>query len=184
MSLRVGFFCENRPFSSRNGSGFRRVSCTSADTPAVFGVSSAMELKAKPPNIKSTPWLFCDFLCVRSRPSSLSDVSAINTANWLQFNHVRRRQKNCIFKHISRCFSCTVVRDKKDSGKWNATRDKRLATKYSNGSDLWLDDKNSKIYKLGLDSLLVSIVNHVSWSGTMKYQFENTDVSNKKWLLT
>ena len=32
--------------------------------------------------------------------------------------------------------------------------------------------------------LLVNIVNRVSPGGTMKYQCENTDVSNKKWLLT
>ena len=41
-----------------------------------------------------------------------------------------------------------------------------------------------KVNKLYLNSLLVSIVNRVSRSGTMKYQCENTDVSNKKWLLT
>ena len=41
-----------------------------------------------------------------------------------------------------------------------------------------------KVNKLCLNSLLVSIVNRVSRSGTMKYQSKNTDVSNKKWLLT
>ena len=41
-----------------------------------------------------------------------------------------------------------------------------------------------KVNKLYLNSLLVSIVNCVSRSGTMKYQCKNTDVSNKKWLLT
>ena len=60
----------------------------------------------------------------------------------------------------------------------------RLATKYRNGSDLWLDDKIVKVNKLYLNSLLVSIVNRVFRSGTMKYQCKNTDESNKKWLLT
>ena len=60
----------------------------------------------------------------------------------------------------------------------------KLATKYRNGSDLWLDDKNRKVNKLYLNSLLMSIVNRVSRSGKMKYQSENTDESNKKWLLT
>ena len=60
----------------------------------------------------------------------------------------------------------------------------KLATKYRNGSDLWLDDKNRKVNKLYLNSLLMSIVNRVSRSGKMKYQCENTDESNKKWLLT
>ena len=41
-----------------------------------------------------------------------------------------------------------------------------------------------KVNKLCLNSLLASIVNRVSRSGTMKYQSKNTDVSNKKWLLT
>ena len=41
-----------------------------------------------------------------------------------------------------------------------------------------------KVNKLYLNSLLVSIVNRVSRSGTMKYQCENTDESIKKWLLT
>ena len=41
-----------------------------------------------------------------------------------------------------------------------------------------------KVNKLYLDSLLVSIVNRVSRSGTMKYPCGNADVSNKKWLLT
>ena len=41
-----------------------------------------------------------------------------------------------------------------------------------------------KVNMLYLNSLLVSIVNRVSRSGTMKYQCENTDESNKKWLLT
>ena len=40
-----------------------------------------------------------------------------------------------------------------------------------------------KVNKLYLNSLLVSIVNRMSHGGTMKYQYENTDVSNKKWLL-
>ena len=40
-----------------------------------------------------------------------------------------------------------------------------------------------KVNKLYLNSLLVSIVNRVSRSGRMKYQYENTDESNKKWLL-
>ena len=57
----------------------------------------------------------------------------------------------------------------------------KLATKYRNGSDLWLDDKNSKGDNLYLNSLLVSMVNRVS---RMKYQCENTDESIKKWLLT
>ena len=60
----------------------------------------------------------------------------------------------------------------------------KLATKYRNGSNLWLDDKNRKVNKLYLNSLLMSIVNRVSRSGKMKYQCENTDESNKKWLLT
>ena len=41
-----------------------------------------------------------------------------------------------------------------------------------------------KVHKLYLNSLHVSIVNRVYRSGTMKYRCENTDVSNKKWLLT
>ena len=41
--------------------------------------------------------------------------------------------------------------------------------------------KIAKANKLYRNSLLVSIVNRVSRSGTMKYQSENTDVSNKKW---
>ena len=41
-----------------------------------------------------------------------------------------------------------------------------------------------KVNKLYLNSLLVSIVNRVFRSGTMKYQCDNTDESNKKWLLT
>ena len=41
-----------------------------------------------------------------------------------------------------------------------------------------------KVNKLDLNSLLMGIVNRVSRSGTMKYQCENTDESNKKWLLT
>ena len=45
-------------------------------------------------------------------------------------------------------------------------------TKYTNGSDLWLDDKIVKVNKLYLNSLLVCIVNRVSQSGTMKYQCE------------
>ena len=40
-----------------------------------------------------------------------------------------------------------------------------------------------KVNRLYLNSLLVSIVNRVSRSGRMKYQYENTDESNKKWLL-
>ena len=40
-----------------------------------------------------------------------------------------------------------------------------------------------KVNKLYLNSLLVSIFNRVSRSGRMKYQCENTDESNKKWLL-
>ena len=40
-----------------------------------------------------------------------------------------------------------------------------------------------KVNNLYLNSLLVSMVNRVSRSGTMKYQCENTDESNKKWLL-
>ena len=40
-----------------------------------------------------------------------------------------------------------------------------------------------KVNKLYLNSLLVSIVKRVSRSGRMKYQYENTDESNKKWLL-
>ena len=40
-----------------------------------------------------------------------------------------------------------------------------------------------KVNKLYLNSLLVSIVNRVSRSGRVKYQCENTDESNKKWLL-
>ena len=82
-SLRVGFLRENRPFSSRNGGCVSGVSWAFADSPAVFGVSSPKELKAKPPTIKSTPRPLGDFLHVRSRPSSLSDVREINAANWL-----------------------------------------------------------------------------------------------------
>ena len=41
-----------------------------------------------------------------------------------------------------------------------------------------------KVNKLDLNSLLMGIVNRVSRSGTMKYQCENTNESNKKWLLT
>ena len=42
-----------------------------------------------------------------------------------------------------------------------------------------------KANELNLNSLLEGIVNRVSQSGTMKYHAsENTDVSNKKWLLT
>ena len=41
-----------------------------------------------------------------------------------------------------------------------------------------------KVNNLYLNSLLVSMVNRVSRSGTMKYQCENADESNKKWLLT
>ena len=37
-----------------------------------------------------------------------------------------------------------------------------------------------KVNKLYLNSLLVSIVNCVSQSGTMKYQYKNTNESNKK----
>ena len=48
----------------------------------------------------------------------------------------------------------------------------KQATKYRNGSDLWLDDKIVKVNKLYLNSLLVSIVNRVSQSRTMKYQRE------------
>ena len=40
-----------------------------------------------------------------------------------------------------------------------------------------------KVNRLYLNSLLVSIVNRVSRSGRVKYQCENTDESNKKWLL-
>ena len=40
-----------------------------------------------------------------------------------------------------------------------------------------------KVNKLDLNSLLMGIVNRVSRSGTMKYQCENTDESNKKWPL-
>ena len=40
-----------------------------------------------------------------------------------------------------------------------------------------------KVNNLYLNSLHVSMVNRVSRSGTMKYQRENTDESNKKWLL-
>ena len=40
-----------------------------------------------------------------------------------------------------------------------------------------------KVNNLYLNSLHVSMVNRVSRSGTMKYQCENTDESNKKWLL-
>ena len=48
----------------------------------------------------------------------------------------------------------------------------KQATKYRNGSDLWLDDKIVKVNKLYLNSLLVSIVNRVYQSRTMKYQRE------------
>ena len=41
-----------------------------------------------------------------------------------------------------------------------------------------------KVNNLYLNSLHVSMVNRVSRSGTMKYQCENADESNKKWLLT
>ena len=41
-----------------------------------------------------------------------------------------------------------------------------------------------KLVKVISYILLVSVVNRVSRSGTMKYQCENTDESNKKWLLT
>ena len=42
-----------------------------------------------------------------------------------------------------------------------------------------------KVDKLCLNSLLVSIVNRVSRSGTMKYQSKNTaDVSNKEYYIT
>ena len=43
---------------------------------------------------------------------------------------------------------------------------------------------SSEVNNFYLNSLLVSMVNRVSRSGTMKYQCENADVSNKKWLLT
>ena len=61
---------------------------------------------------------------------------------------------------------------------WN----KRLNTGMAPTCD-WMI-KIVKVNKLYLNSLLVSIVNRVSRSGTMKYQCENTDESNKKWLLT
>ena len=61
-------------------------------------------------------------------------------------------------------------------------RDKRLNTGMAPTCD-WMI-KIVKVNKLYLNSLLVSIVNRVSRSGTMKYQCENTDESNKKWLLT
>ena len=41
-----------------------------------------------------------------------------------------------------------------------------------------------KINNLYLNSLLVSMVNRASRSGTMKCQCEITDESHKKWLLT
>ena len=41
-----------------------------------------------------------------------------------------------------------------------------------------------KVNNLYLISLHVSMVNRVSRSGRMKYQCENADESNKKWLLT
>ena len=41
-----------------------------------------------------------------------------------------------------------------------------------------------KVNDLYLNSLHVSMVNRVSRSGTMKYQCENADESNKNWLLT
>ena len=44
--------------------------------------------------------------------------------------------------------------------------------------------KRERLSELYLNSLLVSIVNRVFRSGTMKYQCDNTDESNKKWLLT
>ena len=127
-SLRVGFFCDpNRPFSSRAG-GCSRVGWTSADTPAFFGVSSLMELKAKPPTVKSAPWPLCDLLRVRSRPSSLSDVGAINTANRLLSLTTSGEDERSVFSNtFLGVFRWRFVRDKKESGKWNATRDKSVA---------------------------------------------------------
>ena len=60
--------------------------------------------------------------------------------------------------------------------------DKRLNTGMAPTCD-WMI-KIVKVNNLYLNSLLVSMVNRVSRSGTMKYQCENADESNKKWLLT
>ena len=61
-------------------------------------------------------------------------------------------------------------------------KNKRLNTGMAPTCD-WMI-KIVKVHKLYLNSLHVSIVNRVYRSGTMKYRCENTDVSNKKWLLT
>ena len=63
-----------------------------------------------------------------------------------------------------------------------ARADKRLNTGMAPTCD-WMI-KIVKVNNLYLNSLHVSMVNRVSRSGTMKYQCENTDESNKKWLLT
>ena len=68
----------------------------------------------------------------------------------------------------------------KDGG--HQHRHKRLNTGMAPTCD-WMI-KIVKVHKLYLNSLHVSIVNRVYRSGTMKYRCENTDVSNKKWLLT
>ena len=48
----------------------------------------------------------------------------------------------------------------------------------------WMIKIVVKVNNLYLNSLLVSMVNRVSRSGTMIYQCENANESNKKWLLT
>ena len=97
--------CGFLSWESTLGGCFYGVGCASEDTPDVFGVSSPRELKAKPPIIRSTPWLLCDFLRVlrvRSRPSSLSLMSArqILRISSSVKPVVRRKRKKCMFKHI------------------------------------------------------------------------------------
>ena len=72
---------------------------------------------------------------------------------------------------------------------WRAIKDggygktnKRLNTGMALTCD-WMI-KIVQVNNLYLNSLLVSAVNRVSRSGTMKYECENTDESINKWLLT
>ena len=120
VSTLSGFSRENRPFSSRNGCCVSGVSCTSTDTPAVFGVSSSRELKAKPPTIKSAPW-----------PLTLCDFLRVSAANWLLSLTTSGEDERSVFLNtFLGVFLWTLVPDKNDSGKLNATRDKSLAAMF------------------------------------------------------
>ena len=70
------------------------------------------------------------------------------------------------------------LRMRKGNSNYNKFCYKRLNTGMAPICD-WMI-KIVKVNKLYLNSLLVSIVNRVSRSGTMKYQCENANVSNKR----